>query len=354
MFSRIIQGKLTLNPVATDLVKAIEAAIETVRLAASVKSIDLRFEVLDFGLGEKGRQEQDSSLCSPTPKFQVTGDPNRLQQIVWNLLSNAIKFTPQGGRVEVVLQQVEEEGGLGDMGTRGQGGIGQNFSPSLSLTYAQISVKDTGIGIESDFIPYVFESFRQADGSTTRKYGGLGLGLAIARQLVELHGGDIFAESLGSGQGATFTVRIPLLKASELKVLSPESDFFESELSSLRVLVVDDNPDSLELLVMVLESYGAIVTAVDSVADAVQILPSFKPDALVSDIGMPNEDGYTLIRKIRALPPEEGGKIPAIALTAYAAERDRNEAIAAGFQKHIAKPVNPDELAKAIAELMRS
>ncbi|MBW4668277.1 MAG: response regulator [Cyanomargarita calcarea GSE-NOS-MK-12-04C] len=349
--SRIIQGKLTLHPVATDLVKAIEAAIETVRLAASVKSIDLRFEILDFGLGKKGTQGQGevqenftSSLSSLTPQFQVTGDPNRLQQIVWNLLSNAIKFTPLGGRVEVILESLEEEGEHGE---------NLSLSP-LSLTYAQITVKDTGIGIKADFIPYVFESFRQADGSTTRKYGGLGLGLAIARQLVELHGGKIFAESLGSGQGATFTVRIPMLKDPELKVLSAESDFFQSELSSLRVLVVDDNPDSLELLVMVLESYGAITTAVDSVASALEILPSFKPDALVSDIGMPNEDGYTLIRKIRALPPEQGGKIPAIALTAYAAERDRNEAISAGFQKHISKPVNPEELAKAIAELLRS
>jgi PAS domain S-box-containing protein len=318
--SRIIQGKLTLRPVKTNLVTIIEAAIETVRLAASTKKIDLQFD-----------------LDPANRLFQVKGDPSRLQQVVWNLLSNAIKFTPQSGRVEIQLEGVED-----------------------SSSYAKITVSDTGIGINPNFIPYIFDSFRQADGSTTRQYGGLGLGLAIARQLVELHGGTISVTSPGQGQGATFIVKIPLIEESrELQQSSTSVSSVRDEkkdtyfpLKGVRVLVVDDSPDSLDLLVMILEAYGAIATAVDSAASAIEVLSSFKPDILVSDIGMPEEDGYSLIRRIRQLPPQNGGQIPAIALTAYASDKDRNEAMLAGFQKHFAKPVAPEEFAIGVAELV--
>jgi PAS domain S-box-containing protein len=396
--SRIIRGKLTLRPYPTNLIPAIEAAIDTMRLAAQAKSIDLQFLILDSGLetedksiqnskfkvqnseslplalqpptlgevaarpqqnehlqGQSSSVESTASLSQiPRQKFHVLGDPSRLQQVVWNLLSNAIKFTPQGGRVEVLLERVG--------GEEKYEGVTSSSSPlpiHHSSSHAKITVRDTGMGIKSDFIPYVFDSFRQGDGSTTRKYGGLGLGLAIVRHLVELHGGTVRAESSGEGKGATFAVELPILEdrkarkfiSSSSSGSSGSSD--SSPLQGVRVLVVDDDTDSRDFLVFALEEFGAIATAVSSASLALEVLTTFKPDVLISDIGMPEEDGYSLIRRVRALPSEEGGEIPAIALTAYAGDRDRQLAISAGFQKHLSKPVMPDQIADVVAELMR-
>jgi len=364
--SRIIRGKLTLLPQPTSLVPVIEAAIDTMRLAAQAKSIDLQFTILDGGVGDEEAKSTVENL-----KFRVLGDPSRLQQIFWNLLSNAIKFTPNGGQVEVKLSTVEGR----------KWGVGSREESHYSPAYAQITVKDTGIGISPDFLPYVFDSFRQADGSTTRKEGGLGLGLAIVRHLVELHGGTVAASSPGEGQGATFTVRLLLLEerggkgelgapsgdqgargnsGSPLEIRGQEGEGGgysqipspQSPLVGIRVLVVDDDADSRNFLVFALEEFGAVATAVPSVSRALQVLVSFKPDVLISDIGMPEQDGYTLIQQVRTLPRTQGGQIPAIALTAYAGEKDRQKAIAAGFQKHLSKPVAPDELTSVIVELL--
>jgi PAS domain S-box-containing protein len=312
--SRILQGKVRLNLHAVDLKIAIAAALETVRLAAEAKSIEIH-TVLSNDIGK------------------VLGDSDRLQQVMWNLLSNAVKFTPTEGRVEVRLEQV----GLD----------------------AQIQVIDTGKGIIPEFLPYVFDYFRQADAKTTRVFGGLGLGLAIVRHLVELHGGTVQAESLGEGQGATFTVRLPLLKNSESRVSSDEAS--EAELSTddtllagVQILLVDDQADVREFFSFALEQYGATVTAVESAAQALEILIQSKPDILLSDIGMPFMDGYMLLREVRKLPPEQGGQIPAIALTAYAGEINYNQAMAAGFQKHLPKPVDPSELAIAIDKIIHN
>jgi PAS domain S-box-containing protein len=306
--SQIIKGKMLPNAGPTDLAAAINAAMETVRLAADAKSISL-ISALD---------------CSVGP---VLGDAERLQQVVWNLLSNAIKFTPSGGRVEVRLFRAG--------------------------SCAQIQVSDTGCGISLEFLPYVFELFRQADSSSTRSYGGLGLGLAIVRRLVEFHGGSVCASSPGIGQGATFTVSLPLFQKSRRALALRNSGAAEISvlLTGLRVLVVDDEPDIRELIAAVLEQYGAEVTAVGSAGEAIAALARKVPDVLVSDIGMPVEDGYTLIRKVRDLEMELGGQIPALALTAYAREEEHRRAIAAGFHMHMPKPVESAELAVAIASL---
>ncbi|MBF2065822.1 MAG: response regulator [Calothrix sp. C42_A2020_038] len=347
--SRIIRGKLTLRPHKTNLVPAIEAAIDTMRLAAQAKSIDFQFSICDFGLNDQN------------PKFEVLGDSNRLQQIVWNLLSNAIKFTPNNGKVEVILEQVEQ--------IYIENNISQDAINCASKTnFAKITVKDTGMGISSDFLPYVFDSFRQADGSSTRRFGGLGLGLAIVRHLVELHGGDVSAHSLGEGQGATFIVRIPLLQNTEIEIQNSESKQIQLRLSNensepeaqnfslagIRILVVDDDTDSCDFLVFTLQSAGAEIAAAKSAIDALNILPTFRPMILISDIGMPNQDGYSLIRQVRELPYDKGGAIPAIALTAYAGDGDRKAAIAAGFQTHLPKPVAPDDIINAVSELVKS
>ncbi|WP_442994215.1 ATP-binding protein [Scytonema sp. PRP1] len=304
--SRILQGKLSLKIGAVDLASTIAAAIETVRLAAQAKSIQL---VTVF---EKNMR-------------QVSGDSGRLQQVVWNLLSNAIKFTPEGGQVEIRLESVG--------------------------SVAQLQVRDTGKGIPLEFLPHVFEYFRQADGSTTRKFGGLGLGLAIVRHIVELHGGTVKAESLGEGQGATFRVTLPLMKIHLHEQQSDtQSDEFP-DLNGVRVLVVDDEVDTRELIAFILEQSGAEVTQVASATEALQALTQFQPNVLLSDIGMPEVNGYMLMRQIRAMPPELGGQIPAIALTAYAGDVDYQQAIAAGFQQHIAKPVEPAALVAAVANL---
>ncbi|MBD2744981.1 response regulator [Coleofasciculus sp. FACHB-1120] len=313
--SRIIQGKLRLNVRPVELALVVEAAVDTARPAADAKAIRLQ-SVLDPSAGP------------------VAGDSDRLQQIIWNLLSNAIKFTPKDGRVQVRLERVN--------------------------SHVEITVTDTGLGIRSDFVPYVFDRFRQADSSITRSYSGLGLGLAIVRHLVELHGGTVRAESQGEGQGAAFVVKLPLmpvrLETSQEEQIHPTVAGgvpFDNpqSLDGLQVLVVDDEVDSRVFLTTVLEQCGASVRAVASAHSALEVIKLLKPDILLSDIGMPEEDGYTLIRKVRALSAEQGGRIPAVALTAYARAEDRMRAIAAGFQMHISKPVEPAELATVVASL---
>ncbi|WP_445242757.1 PAS domain-containing protein [Microcoleus sp. S28C3] len=307
--SRILRGKLSLTVMPVDLSAVISEALETVRLAAEAKSIQINTKILpSVGI--------------------VIGDAGRLQQVVWNLLSNAVKFTPHQGQVAITL--------------------------TLDETHAQVQVTDTGKGIRSDFVPYVFEHFRQEDGATTRKFGGLGLGLAIVRQIVELHGGTVAVESPGEGQGAIFTVRIPLAPRSrELPAIEQPSDS-TGDLSGIHVLVVDDEADSREFVAFVLEQAGATVTSVASATKALQAFSQAVPEIVVSDIGMPEMDGYMLMRHIRSLPIEQGGQIPAIALTAYAGEMDRQQAIAAGFQRHLAKPVDPEVVVAIITKLLSS
>jgi PAS domain S-box-containing protein len=303
--AKILRGKLSIDAAPVNLAFVIESAIDTVSTAAFAKSIMLHPVLPNIG--------------------QVCGDSNRLQQIVWNLLSNAIKFTPKGGRVEIRLQQVDDQ--------------------------AHIIVSDTGIGINPDFLPHIFESFRQEDVSITRKYGGLGLGLAIVRQLVEAHGGTITADSPGEGLGATFTVWLPLLNVEpEIKQIDdlPQEGL---DLTGIRVLTVDDDPDARELLTILLAQYGAEVLTVASAAEVLANLESFQPDVLVSDIGMPEVDGYSLIQQIRTLTPEKGGQIPAIALTAYAREDDHQRAIRSGYQRHVTKPLDPEELVQVVVAL---
>jgi signal transduction histidine kinase/ActR/RegA family two-component response regulator len=362
--SRILRGKLSLNVCPVELAPTIAAAIETVRLAAEAKSIDLRFTILDFGLGNAGENpeliEFDKQANNPkskiqNPKFQVMGDPARLQQVFWNLVSNAVKFTPSGGQVEIQLSVVTGN----DRQVMGNESIQSpttNYQSPIT-SYAQIQVSDTGKGINPEFLPFVFDYFRQADSTTTRVFGGLGLGLAIVHHLVELHGGTVQAESPGVEQGATFTVKIPLLERSggSGEVEQAGGEFDQSpNLAGVRVLVVDDDVDSRELIAFILEEYGATVRVVASASEALDIFALKQPDILLSDIGMPEMDGYMLIRSIRSLPNAQGGKIPAIALTAYAGETDNRQILMAGFQKHITKPVEPLELAKAIVQLLES
>ncbi|MBD2411047.1 histidine kinase [Nostoc calcicola FACHB-389] len=347
--SRMNRGKLRLNVRTCNLVPMIESSLETVSLAAQSKEIDLRFSLV---LSAENEHPKDNGKGEDSI-FLVSGDFERLQQIIWNLLSNAIKFTPAGGWVEVRLSVVNDinapTSSLGEC-------LGQTPKLGQQTTdkYAQIQVIDTGIGISADFLPYVFERFRQADSSSTRTYGGLGLGLAIVRHLVELHGGIIHAHSPGEGQGATFTVKLPLLKSPPLSPPTPLLPSLPSLLSLLgvRVLVVDDQVDSREFITTVLQQYQAEVQAVASVQEALQVISQWKPDVLVSDIGMPQEDGYSLIRKLRSQSPEEGGNIPAAALTAYARVEDRMRAIQEGYQLHLPKPIEPAELATVVASLV--
>ncbi|QFS42804.1 PAS domain S-box protein [Nostoc sphaeroides] len=349
--SRMMRGKLRLNVHTCNLVPIIDSAIEAVSLAAQSKEIDLRFLLIpsketpnsDLALGInhenlESREAQSQSMLGENSQFLVSGDFERLQQIIWNLLSNAIKFTPTGGRVEVQLSVV----------------TGQEKQQTTDK-YAQIQVIDTGIGISPDFLPCVFDRFRQADSSNTRTYGGLGLGLAIARNLVELHGGTIHANSPGKGQGATFTVKLPLLKSPPLYPFAPPplspSTPLSLSLLGVRVLVVDNQADTRDFITTILEQYQAEVQAVASVLDALQVITQWKPDVLVSDIGMPGEDGYSLIRKVRSQPPELGGNIPAAALTAYTRAEDRMRAIQEGYQLHLPKPIEAAELATVVARL---
>jgi PAS domain S-box-containing protein len=305
--AKILRGKLVVKMTPVDLAFVIESAIETVKSAAVAKSIRLSPVLPQIG-------------C-------ISGDSARLQQIIWNLLSNAIKFTPNQGQVNIFLEQVGSQ--------------------------AQITVSDTGKGINPDFLPHLFESFRQEDASTTRKYGGLGLGLAIVRSLVEAHGGTIIADSLGEGQGANFTVRFPLIEIEPEVQPSQPRLVQDLDLTGVRVLAVDDEPDARELLVTVLTMYGAEVLTVSSAAEVLTAMVSFQPDVLISDIGMPDVDGYRLIQQIRALPPQQGGRIPAIALTAYAREEDHQRAIVSGFQQRVTKPLEPERLVQAVVALVR-
>ncbi|MEH2181299.1 ATP-binding protein [Nostoc sp.] len=310
--SRILQGKLNLKMLPVNLVLVIEGGLETVRLAAEAKNIQIQ-TLLNASFG------------------QVLGDSGRLQQVIWNLLSNAVKFTPEGGKIDIQLECVDAQ--------------------------AQITVSDTGKGISPEFLPYVFEYFRQADSTITRKFGGLGLGLAIVRHLVELHGGTIRAESLGEGQGAIFRVRLPLIK----KDLTPKQNIEIAALNTspgaeilagIQILVVDDDNDTRDFHTFVLEQAGAMVTAVTSAKEALQVLAESEPNMLLSDIGMPEMDGYMLMRQVKALQANQAKQIPAIALTAYAGEVNQQQALESGFHKHLSKPVEPDELVKAIATLI--
>jgi len=305
--SRILRGKMTLTVSPVNLITAVQAAIETVRLAAEAKQIII--------------QTQLAENIAP-----IAGDAARIQQIVWNLLSNAIKFTPAGGKVEVCLESVGNQ--------------------------AQIQVKDTGKGINPAFLPYVFEYFRQEDGTTTRKFGGLGLGLAIVRHLTELHGGTVSAESPGENLGATFTVRIPLNQGTIASPRISALDSPEVDLRGLKVLVVDDEADMRDLLAFILKQRQAQVQVSNSASEALAAFETFQPDLLISDIGMPIMDGYTLMQQVRLRSPEQGGQIPAIALTAYAGELDQKQALAVGFQQHLAKPVEPDDLIQTIVTLL--
>nr|WP_242035626.1 MULTISPECIES: PAS domain S-box protein [unclassified Leptolyngbya] len=307
--SRILSGKLSLNVFPVHLTAIIEGALETVQLAAEVKSISIE--------------------VSLAPNVEpVLGDSTRLQQVVWNLLSNAVKFTPEGGNVCIRLERID--------------------------SFAQMTVSDTGQGIESQFLPYVFDHFRQANSTTTRHFGGLGLGLAIVRYLVELHGGTVGVESAGAGQGATFTVRLPLLLTPSTRSQDEQLPEPSLNLSGIQILVVDDEIDARELLVFLLEQQGAQVVAATSAHEALLLLSQSKPDILISDIGMPDMDGYMLIQHVRMLTPEQGGQIPAIALTAYAGEMNQQQALTAGFQKHISKPIESEILIHIISSLIKT
>jgi PAS domain S-box-containing protein len=313
--SRIINGKFHLDLKPIDLLTLATEALEVARPSAIAKEIHLELRT-------------DAQVCL------LVGDPDRLQQVIWNLVSNAVKFTEKGGRVEL---QIGREG--------------------ASVT---LSVQDTGRGIDSDFLPFVFERFKQADSSTTRRFGGLGLGLAVVRHIVELHGGQVFANSPGPGLGATFKIVIPI-RAVQPKVpalvaptnAASDEQAVDVTIRGLRVLVVDDDPDARELLEEVLSGQGVFVETADSAHAGFDALQRFRPDVLVSDIGMPGEDGYSFMQRIRRLEPDHGGSTPAIALTAYTRPEDRTQALAAGYTTHIGKPVNHEDLRAAIANLGR-
>ncbi|HYC57796.1 MAG TPA: ATP-binding protein [Candidatus Binatia bacterium] len=314
--SRIVAGQLRLDVQQVNLSDVIEAAVTTVRPAAEAKSIRLQ-TVIDPGIRA------------------VRGDPNRLQQIVWNLLSNAIKFTGRDGRVQVALERVN--------------------------SHVEISVTDTGQGIAPEFLPHVFERFRQADGSTTRRHSGLGLGLAIVKQLVELHGGTVRARSSGDGKGSTFVVELPLMPIQEQpstpervhprsdRIIAPQTD--KPSLVDVRILLVDDEPDARELIGKILEEQGASVTRAGSALEALEVFQQQPPDVVISDIGMPDHDGYEFIRSVRKLEGRGRPVTPAIALTAFARSEDRTRAMLAGYQRHLSKPVEPAELLATVASV---
>lgn len=305
--SRMTSGKLRLNPRRVDPGEVVNAAIDTVRPAAQAKQI-----AVQATLPEK-------------PEF-VYADGDRLQQVVWNILQNAVKFTPAGGRVEARVARRD--------------------------SHVEIAVEDTGIGIRPDFLPHVFDSFRQADSSVSRRHGGLGLGLAIAKQLVELHGGRMEAKSEGEGRGATITVRLPLMPlTTDVPAAEAEEERPTTQLAGVSVLVVDDHADTREVVAMTLEQAGATVVTAAEAAEALTLLRERRPDVLLCDLEMPGESGYELMQKVRALPPDGGGLTPAVALTAYARDEDRVRTLLAGFQRHLAKPARPDDLASAVGAL---
>ncbi len=313
--SRIITGKLHLEIRSLDMTQLVQAALDAVRPAAEAKGIALTLEL-----------DPEAAIMS--------GDPERLQQVVWNLANNAIKFTPKGGAVHVRLGRVESD--------------------------IELSVADSGQGIDLDFLPHVFERFRQAEGSTTRRHGGLGLGLALVRHLVEAHGGTVRAESPGPGLGATFSARLPVRAVTDKRpdsvrptpLPNEEQPFTATTLSGISVLVVDDEADARDLVATVLRAKGAEVTTAPNAKRALELLALSMPTVLISDIAMPELDGYELIRCVRALDPA-GSKLPAIALTAYARQEDRRRALEAGFQTHVAKPVEPNELLRVVASVVQ-
>ncbi|MGN6627699.1 MAG: PAS domain-containing protein [Tepidisphaeraceae bacterium] len=316
--SRIISGKVRLNIDALNVCQLVGASVETLRPTAENKGITLTARL----------EECDGPIM---------GDPNRLQQVLWNLLSNAIKFTPRGGRVDV--------------------------SSTRNATHLQIHVADSGEGIRPEFLPYVFDRFRQADATTTRRHGGLGLGLAIVKQLVELHGGNIRVTSQGEGRGSTFIVSLPL--ASAPLTTQPETDLparpdrvpakvaFTAwpDISGMKIVVIDDEPDARLMVKRLLEDCDAHVRTAGSVDEGLALVGAERPDVIVSDIGMPGEDGFSLIRRLRALPAERDRKTPVIALTAYARAEDRQRILVAGFQAHLSKPIEPAELVRSVAAL---
>ncbi|HXC71209.1 MAG TPA: ATP-binding protein [Pyrinomonadaceae bacterium] len=316
--SRIVTGKLRMDVRPSDPSTFIDAAVDAVRPAAEAKGVRMQ-KVMDTGL------------------ISIPGDPVRLQQVIWNLLSNAIKFTPRGGRVQIRSERVN--------------------------SHLEIVVSDTGQGISPDFLPHVFDRFRQADQKTSRQHGGMGLGLAIVRHLVELHGGNVSAASDGEGKGSTFIVRLPIspiykVDATGARVHPAARDLLPANeaterLDGLRILVVDDEPDTRDLLKQGLENCGANVRLAASAAEAVDSIVAEIPDMLISDIGMPGIDGYDLIRQIRGLPADAGGKIPAVALTAYTRVEDRLQALRAGYDMHVPKPVELAELVAVAASVVR-
>ena len=312
--ARIVAGKLRLDMQPCDLLSVTVSAVDVVTPAATSKRIALR-----------------TSLDPQVPR--VLGDPARLQQVVWNLLSNAVKFTDAGGSVDVRVGWHDRS--------------------------AFVTVADTGRGIAAELLPYVFERFRQGDASSARREGGLGLGLALVRELVELHGGTVTAVSDGTGKGAAFTLELPVVMSPEARqnhLAGGTLDHANPDLAGVRVLVVDDEADARELLVAALSHAGATVTAVTSCAEAMAMIGDegrLRPHVIVSDIGMPREDGYALIEQLRALPPDGGGRIPAVALTGYANADDREKALAAGYQIHVAKPMDPVAVVAAVAKLGR-
>jgi PAS domain S-box-containing protein len=307
----VIRGKLKLEVSPTDLAGVIEKAEEVVRPAARAKGVSLDTR-LDRNVG------------------QITGDPDRLQQVVWNLLSNAVKFTNEGGRVEVSLERVDP--------------------------YVQIVVRDTGRGVKPEFLPYVFDRYRQAEPSSGRRFGSLGLGLSLTRQLVEMHGGSVAVESEGEGKGATFTIKLPVraIYTAESDVEAPASGRRKS-LEGVWAVLVDDEPDARELVTLLLELNGARVTAFGSTDDALNLLTDdmgTRPDILISDLSMPVEDGIGLIRKLREWERTHGGALPAVALTAFGRSNDRTRALEAGFQTHVTKPAEPAELVVEVRSLI--
>ncbi|MBC7796049.1 MAG: response regulator, partial [Pyrinomonadaceae bacterium] len=316
--TRITSGKFRLDVKAVEVGPLIENSLETIRPSIQAKEIVLH-TILN------------------SSKDLISGDVDRLQQVIWNLLTNAVKFTPKGGRIEVRLEKIG--------------------------SYLEIYVIDTGKGIEPEFIPFVFDRFRQQSG-TMRKHGGLGIGLSIVRHIAELHGGSVRVESEGENKGATFIVRLPLRAITEVQKtpsgenekIVPAVGFSDPvplsvNLNGIKIVVVDDEPDARELLSSLLTVYGAEVTTCGSVSEALDTVPNVKPNLLISDIGMPRQDGYLLIKKLRELEPENGGQIPAIALTAYTRVEDRVRALSQGFQLFVAKPVEPSELVAAVRSL---
>ena len=315
--SRIVSGKVRLDVQPVELPKIVEQSVETIMPAANAKGIRVR-TTLD-------------PRAAP-----IAGDPGRLQQIIWNLLSNAVKFTNRGGQVQVRLERVN--------------------------SHVEIAVSDTGIGIAPEFVPHLFERFRQADGGTTRAHGGLGLGLAIARHLAEMHGGTIHASSHGSGTGATFTVRLPVMAvhaaATTERRVHPQGLAGESaptliDLTGLHVLAVDDDRDAREMITEILETTGARVTALESGRDALDLLARVQADVIIADIGMPHMDGFEFVSAVRRANDARLREVPVAALTAYARSEDRAQALRSGFQMHLAKPIDPAELIAAVATLAR-